>query len=325
MSLQSQIIRHRHRLISLPAEVSMALTECPLLDKYLFTPRYEQYKQQYASSLSTVNSQDEAILDGLNNRGFFCTNLSQLKLSETSEFVHSADKICEQLEQKEHAKSGITALSFEQLLEYPHFFRWGLQDRFVAIAENYLNTPAAYDTFVCNLSRCNGRETGTRLWHIDHEDRRMIKIIIYLNDVDKNGGPFQFISREATEALIAANKKNHFWTQEQLAVELQNLGFDLEKSTVTCTGAKGTVLFVDTTYVFHRGKPPVESDRKAAFYGYISRRPSQPYRCGRSLFSREQLQIMTQGLTNEQKKSVFWKNELNMFVKFIPRYRYYKL
>jgi len=41
---------------------------------------------------------------------------------------------------------------------------------------------------------------GARQWHLDVEDR-MLKIIIYLNDVNLHGGPFEYIPKYSSSLL----------------------------------------------------------------------------------------------------------------------------
>ena len=57
-------------------------------------------------------------------------------------------------------------------------------------------------------SLADGRYSGIRRWHLDWEDRRIIKIIIYLNDVNVGGGPYEYISRNITPEAI--KKLNYY-------------------------------------------------------------------------------------------------------------------
>ena len=40
--------------------------------------------------------------------------------------------------------------------------------------------------------------------HHDTEDRRVLKLLVWLNDVDLDGGPFEYIERSRTPAAVRA-------------------------------------------------------------------------------------------------------------------------
>jgi hypothetical protein len=86
----------------------------------------------------------------------------------------------------------------ERVFRYPSIYLLGLQDRLLDIAENYVGLPPAYDGVTINYTVADGREVSTRKWHRDWEDRRMLKVAVYLHDVDEDAGPFQMIKRHDT-------------------------------------------------------------------------------------------------------------------------------
>jgi hypothetical protein len=81
------------------------------------------------------------------------------------------------------------------IIAHDEIIRWGLSDRLLDIAENYLCAPVGYDGINVFFTKADGKEAGTRRWHRDAEDRRMLKIALYLNDVDEDGGPLQVLRR----------------------------------------------------------------------------------------------------------------------------------
>ena len=93
--------------------------------------------------------------------------------------------------------------NYGQFLRYPEIFQWGLQDKLIRIAENYIQTPVAYDTFRCDVTYAPVQDSGQRRWHIDHEDRRMLKVFVYLNDVDIDTGPFEYLDKKATDIALS--------------------------------------------------------------------------------------------------------------------------
>ena len=42
----------------------------------------------------------------------------------------------------------------------------------------------------------NGRQVGTRIWHRDTEDQKVVRAVVYLTDVGDADGPFEYVPRE---------------------------------------------------------------------------------------------------------------------------------
>lgn len=294
-----------------------------ILEKKVFYPRYSKYLEKFQEKLPTLSSKDGKIVEELKKHGICVTSLSALGIERTTEFVDAGNKLMEELAEtakKEKVKFAVKS-NLEQLIKYPEIFRWGLDDRLINIASNYIGLPIAYDTFMCNISINNGKETATRLWHLDNEDRKMLKIIIYFNDVDDDGGPFQCMHPEISSLLLKKleNKYNFFHHQE-----IEKLIPNHKKDWLTTyPGRSGTVIIVDTARSYHRGKPPTKSPRRAVSFGYLSRRPHQPFRAGRNLLSREELSQLVVGLSEEKQACVTWQDSLPAVVRWIPKYSYF--
>ncbi|MBW4551601.1 MAG: hypothetical protein KME35_10895 [Aphanocapsa sp. GSE-SYN-MK-11-07L] len=320
---QQRMIKLRRRLISLPAETAESFMSIPWIENNFFYARYQAYRDRHQSKLLPLNQTDQKIVDSLVQTGLCRTSLQELQIPDTEAFLQAARAIFGELEQKRSFAQGTLNASFDQLIQYPNFLTWGLQDRLLKMVENYLELPVAYDTFTCTLTLKAAQQAGTRLWHIDHEDRRMIKLIIYLTDVDQNSGPFQYIQPEISlDLLKSVPSRFDFLTEQELK---QYLPASMESPFTSCTGKAGTVIFVDTARSYHRGKPPSAGDRQAVFFGYFSRRPRYPFRCGRSLLSKPQLNSLSAHLPAEKQACLNWQQSLPTVAKLIPRYRYYNL
>ena len=294
-----------------------------VLEKQFFYPRYSKYIENFQGKLPTLSSSDAEIVKELKQNGICVTSLSALEIDDTTKFINAANNLMgefAEIAQKENIGFAIKS-NFKQLIKYPEIFRWGLANRLLNIASNYIGLPIAYDTFMCNLSINNGKETATRLWHIDNEDRRMLKIIIYFNDVDGDGGPFQYMHPEISSLLLEkVENKYKFFYQEEIE---KLIPLSQRDWLTTYTGKSGTAIIVDTARSYHRGKPPTESSRYAVSFGYLSRRPHQPFRAGRNLLSREELSRLAAGLSEEKQACVTWKDSLPALVRWIPKYSYF--
>ncbi len=332
-SWKQRLILLRRRLISLPAELALQLSNHPWFERTFFYPRYQAVRDRHRPQLPALTTAiDQKIVDTLMRDGVCRTSLEELNIPKTQEFLTAARAIFAELEAISKPGQGTLNTNFHQLMTYPDLFLWGLSDRLLHIAENYLEVPIGYDTFTCTLSIKQSKEAGTRLWHIDHEDRRMIKLIVYLTDVDELSGPFQYIRPEISDQLEAnVPSKFDFLSQTELEKYLPRSATDPsqpvspEDYLMSYTGKAGTVLLADTARAYHRGKPPMATNRHAVFFGYLAARPRHPFRCGRSLLNRTQLHQLSKNLPATKQAAVNWQDSLPLIMKLIPRYRYYKL
>jgi hypothetical protein len=309
------------RVASIPSDVALFFSCLPLIEQRVLYPRYQALLEQHKLYLPELCAQDLVIVQELETNGISVTSLEALNLSNTENFFSAAQKISEELAQtakspKYKGKHTLTATA-EQIMNHPDVFFWGAQERLLRIVENYLKLPVAYDGLSYYFSIANGVEAGPRKWHRDKEDWRMIKIGVYLNDVDFLGGPFECVFPEYNMQLCKKAEQKY---QVFRHYELKNLlGEDSNIWYKSCIGSSGTVVFVDTASYYHRGRPPVAVNRSAIFFGYFSLRPKHPFFCGRSPLSQNQLSQLSQSLPSHIQEGIFWRNRLPRVGKLIPK------
>ncbi|MGB3691123.1 MAG: hypothetical protein WBG70_20980 [Spirulinaceae cyanobacterium] len=313
----------RIKLKNIPPNFAQYLVNNNFLEQSFFHPKYSKYKKCCQDKLPDISSNDAEIVNKLNKNGIYITSLSSLNIDNTTEFVNAVNKLMEELTErtKKDKVSFAVKSNLEQLIKYPEIFRWGLEDRLISIAANYIGLPIAYDTFMPHLSINNGKETATRRWHIDNEDRKMLKVIIYFNDVDDEDGPFQYMHPEISSSLLQKVKNKYKFFYHQEIKEL--IPASRQDWLKTYTGKAGTVIIVDTAHSYHRGKPPTKSPRRAVSFGYLSRRPHQPFRAGRNLLSQDELSRLAAELSLEKQACVYWQDSLPPIAKWIPKYSYF--
>ncbi len=293
------------------------------LEANFFYPKYQKYLAKFQKELLSPTAQNRGIIETLRQQGIYTTTLESLEIPNTQEFIEAVNSLMVELTEISARRTTKFAFesNFEQLLKYRQIFNWGLEDRIINIVSNYLGTPIAYDTFMAHLSINNGKETATRRWHLDNEDRKVIKIIIYFNDVDEEGGPFQYMHPEISVSLLEKIKdKYKFFHHQEIEKLILNHGKDW---LTTYTGKTGTVIIVDTAHSYHRGKPPTKSPRRAVSFGYLSRRPHQPFRAGRNLLSKDELSSLAAELPLEKQACVYWQDSLPTLARLIPKYSYF--
>ena len=201
------------QVASLPSQIVWGFLKIPFVEKNLLYPRYQKYLRDYQSQLPVLDSIDSKIVDELQKTGICVTSLESLGIPNTSEFLEVAKRLSQELTETSllpvnQGKYEILATS-AQLMKYKELFQWGLNDRLLKIVERYLGLPVAYDGLLSVLSIANGQEIGQRAWHRDREDRRMLKVCVYLNDVTDEGGPFECLQPEIN-SLVCKSIKNRY-------------------------------------------------------------------------------------------------------------------
>ena len=122
----------------------------------------------------------------------------------------------------------------------------------------------------------------------------MVRIVIYLNDVGADGGPFEFDPSGAVARIAADPTKIR-----------------------SCPGAAGTVIFADTARYLHRAGPAA-ADRMAIFYSYFSRPPRNSFYCERSGLSRSQIAALTRTSPTRQAESALWHKAVPPLLRMVP-------
>jgi hypothetical protein len=309
------------RVASVPSDIALFFSCLPLIEQKVLYPHYQAFVQQHQPKLPELSTQDLAIAQALEANGVYVTSLEALNLPNTSTFLTAAQKLSDELAEmaqlpKYKGKHTLTATA-QQIMHYPDIFSWGAQERLLRIVEQYLRVPIAYDGLSYYFSIANGSEAGPRKWHRDKEDWRMIKIGVYLNDVDILSGPFECVLPGANSKIFKQAKQNYQIFQDH---ELKSfLGEDSQTWSKSCIGSSGTVIFVDTASYYHRGRPPVTADRSAIFFGYFSIRPKHPFFCGRSPLSQNQLDQLSQSLPSHIQESILWRSRLPGIGRWIPK------
>ena len=218
------------------------------------------------------------------------TGLAQLPLEALGlplrETLRGAERHVEELRQRPSVPGRTYELtSDEELLAQAEPYLFGLSRPLLDLAERYLGLPVDYLGVNIKRELANGLSEGTRLWHADPEDERMLKLIVYLSDVDAGSGPFAAIdarqSREAKKRLrydcfpfVWHFKEGPFISLEKVVPAAQWRTF---------VGPRLTAVFCDTARCLHRASPPTTVDRYSMTFSYLSRKAWFCFASGRTL------------------------------------------
>jgi len=160
----------------------------------------------------------------------------------------------------------------------------GLSRPMIEAAESYLQEPCLYLGSTLKVERVAAK-AGTRMWHIDVEDLRMLRVLIYLNDVEPGGGPLEVLSAaDSDRAKTAFDYRSGYLSDGQMETKVPAPRW------MPCYGQAGDALLFDGTHLFHRARPPIARERYSLTFSYATRKPLQ-IRRGSRLVRRTQEQV----------------------------------
>jgi len=311
--------RIARRIRTLPAQMATIALNTPMLEKRL-TEAYERARTLHKPKLQPLSPADTAIVAGLERNGVHITTLDALAMPGTEAMWEPAVALASTFAgcaaRGEYARQYMVQAGADDLMRHPEIVRWGLNERILNIVEAYLGLPASYDALNMFYTVADGAQVASRKWHRDVEDRRMVKVIVYLHDVCIGTGPLEILHRGFPGSDRLAGSNYPVLTHETLE---QRLGGALEDGdATTCTGLAGTVIFADVASHYHRGRPATARDRCALFYNYFSRVPLRPFFCQRHVFSRAQLAEIAEGLPARARDCLLWHKRLPWIAKLVP-------
>ena len=261
---------------------------------------------KHTPKLPSLSESDRAILNTLKHEGVLVTSLDALAIPSTSQTIESANKIVTRLQNPDSDPGiiqdknySINRIGYTQLAaEYPEIFLWGLNERLVNIIENYIGLPIACIGVDVRKDIGNGiKDVGQRKWHRDSDDRRQIRIIVYLSDVTENTIAFEYVPKH----LTPVNPFKSTYSDEEMKQAVP------ESVWKACHGNAGTAVMVATSDVYHHAKvpPTAGADRFTLVYTYTSRKPRRLKLC-KDHFSREGLQALEGKLSPNQRDYALW-------------------
>jgi hypothetical protein len=315
----SQIIEQRRRwLRDMPARMALKLFNRPGV-RILLGRKYSDAIRIHQPILPRLSEIDAKIVDALERDGVYITTVDALGLADANAVIEEARTLSEAFADEARARVAngevFVIVPPDRIIDHPSIYLLGLQDRLLDIAESYIGLPPAYDGVTINYTVADGREVSTRKWHRDWEDRRMLKVAIYLDDVDEDGGPFQMIRRHD---MLQSDEAGFNYELVDDAALTETLGATYADDIVSCCGPAGTVIFTDTARFFHRGKPATARDRMAVFYSYFAQTPRHPFLCERTGMQRSDISRLAKPLPPRQQRAALWRQYLSIALRIIP-------
>jgi len=305
-------------LRNLPARMALRYCNRPAVRRRLGA-RYDAALHRHRSSLPALDPVGQSILAQLERDGIAITSIDLLDLAGSDAMIDASFALALGYSAQARAQAAagrqFMIVPPEQIAGNEAIFRWGLSNKLLDIVEAYIGLPPAYDGVAINYTVADGQEVSTRQWHQDWEDRRMLKVAVYLHEVDEQGGPFQVLCRADTRQSDAGG---YAYGLADDATLQQRFGHDVGHDVVSCTGSRGTIIFADTARLFHRGKPAIARDRATLFFSYFAETPRHPFYCERTGMKRRALYALAKPLPARQRDAVMWRRRLPLPLRLIP-------
>ncbi|MEA5580443.1 phytanoyl-CoA dioxygenase [Nodularia harveyana UHCC-0300] len=232
---------------------------------------------QHTKNLPALAESDRIIFESIKRDGIHITNLTELGLNSTSELLSYAYSLLPTMGTANYSNSSKNPPEIYIVTDIPSFYNWGKEQRLFNIIENYIGLPVAYHGVHLRKDFANTEQFQTLLWHKDIEDRRVLKIIVYLNDVEEKHGPFEYVPI----SLISPSKAYRIKSKIKNlgGIDDQTLNKIVPKSAwKSCPGPAGTVIFADTRRILHHGTLRTE-ERSTLFFVYTANPPKRPELC----------------------------------------------
>jgi hypothetical protein len=231
--------------------------------------------------LPALEQCDRVIVDSIRKEGVYVTSLESLGLKSSSDLLLAAKKQLSRMEPPKNNHKGQKLPQIYTVTDLPEFSNWGQETKLLNIVENYIGLPVTFHGVHLRKDFPNQNQFGTLLWHKDAEDRRIIKIFVYLSDVEERHGPFEYVPLPLTSVYTSSYYQIQYklWKSGYLGFDDEVLNKIIPKSAwKSCPGSAGTVIFVDTKCVLHHGTLRTE-DRSALFFVYTANPPKRPELC----------------------------------------------
>jgi hypothetical protein len=239
---------------------------------------YRLSRLKHRKNLPVLEKGDRLILNALKKDGAYVTTLANLGLKTTPELLQAAQRLLPTMVANNHQQSQRLPQIYT-VTDLPEFATWGREQRLLNIIENYLSLPVAFHGVHLRKDFPNQNQFGTLLWHKDSEDRRMVKVIIYLNDVEEKHGPFEYVPLSLISKLNSYRIDYKLWQSGYLGINDEELkAIILQSAWKSCPGPAGTVIIADPRTVLHHGTLRTEA-RSALFFVYTANPPKRPELC----------------------------------------------
>ena len=141
------------------------------------------------------------------------------------------------------------------------YARFGLQKPVLQLANAYFGMYTRLRYYnIRHTFATRGRARQSQLWHRDREDFYILKVFVYLSDIDSGAGPFIYAPGTHTKGNLRHKPASFIEDGVRRSSDEQMAKVMPPERWIECVGAKGTIVFADTRG-YHKGGLARERDR----------------------------------------------------------------
>lgn len=152
------------------------------------------------------------------------------------------------------------------------WLRLGVSDRMLDVVNSYFGlwSKLTYvDLWYTPPAEPGVERVSSQRWHRDYNDARLVKVFIYLTDVDEDTGPLEFVMGSTPNG-----EYGNVWPWRPVSNDLYPPEDEFERripksAQVALTAPEGSMIFCNTSG-FHRGGFATEKPRNVWVYNYVS-------------------------------------------------------
>jgi hypothetical protein len=233
--------------------------------------RHEALRSQHAAELPELSEHHSGILAELRDDGV------AVRTVELPAAVHDSVQGFINLLGSKRTNAPCAKTTSQELAQDPRLFRWGLSADLLDLAECHVGLSPRYLGVEVKREMLNAAtghsHDAVRRWHVDHEDSRILKLIVYLSDVESGSGPLEYLdlrtSATVLEGLGHGNRSARVEERVRARVSPQEMR--------QVTGPAMTAIYLDTAQLVHRVFAPTTTERYSVTFAYCSRDPYLTY------------------------------------------------
>ena len=272
------------------------------------TTAYKLRQVQHRARLPRISASSLELVREIEAQGVATRALEELDFPSNAQLLSVLDEVAAALDEAkrdeieyEEGFEHCTPLNPSDVaVRFPKLYLWGLDEALLDLVEVCIGTPIAYHGVIARMDLADGRRIGTRIWHRDQDDVKVIRVSIYLNDVfDREGGPFQYVPRHLTPPERALRGLGSILDEDMARVVP-------ESRWTRCFGPKGTVIIGDVADILHCGHLPARP-RKALSYYYTTAEPRKEELCRKFSFEKGVPSLRLDEPLTERQRNCLWK------------------
>jgi len=250
-------------------------------DKWLANP---QSRELFLAAPPPLDDVQQRLADDLREDGVAVVSFDELvrdpeswrrMRDEADRFVASAERVVTGGgEERAHLRKKHLVRRHPLDVELPlddSCLRLAVSSRLLDVVNSYLGMFAKclyVDQWYTVPGGPEAERVSSQRWHRDYTDQQLVKVFIYLRDVDRGAGPFEFVLGSAQ-----SGRYGQLWPWRPLGDTYPPPG-EFERripasAIATYEGPAGTVIFCNTSG-FHRGGFATERPRVMTVYNYAS-------------------------------------------------------